>query len=42
MTETIRVAAAGDIHCAEPLRERIARAFADVQGRPTSSCSPAT
>ena len=32
MTETIRVAAAGDIHCAEPLRERIARAFADVQG----------
>jgi Icc-related predicted phosphoesterase len=33
MTETIRVAAAGDIHCAEPLRERIARAFADVQGK---------
>ena len=33
MTETIRVAAAGDIHCAEPLRERIARAFADLQGK---------
>ena len=33
MTESIRVAAAGDIHCAEPLRERIARAFADLQGR---------
>ena len=31
MAERIRVAAAGDIHCAEPLRERIARAFADVQ-----------
>src|SRR6188474_3471390 len=30
MTETIRVAAAGDIHCAEPLRERIAHAFATV------------
>ena len=33
MAETIRVAAAGDIHCAEPLRERIARAFADLEGR---------
>ena len=33
MAESIRVAAAGDIHCAEPLRERIARAFADVQGQ---------
>jgi Icc-related predicted phosphoesterase len=33
MAETIRVAAAGDIHCAEPVRERIARAFADLQGR---------
>ena len=32
MAERIRVAAAGDIHCAEPLRERIARAFADVEG----------
>jgi Icc-related predicted phosphoesterase len=32
MAETIRVAAAGDIHCAEPLRERIARAFADLRG----------
>jgi Icc-related predicted phosphoesterase len=30
MTETIRVAAAGDIHCAEPLRERITHAFATV------------
>jgi Icc-related predicted phosphoesterase len=33
MAETIRVAAAGDIHCAEPLRERIARAFSDLRGR---------
>jgi uncharacterized protein len=33
MAETIRVAAAGDIHCAEPLRERIARAFADLRGQ---------
>ena len=31
MAETIRVAAAGDIHCAEPLRERIARAFAELK-----------
>jgi Icc-related predicted phosphoesterase len=30
MTESIRVAAAGDIHCAEPLRERITHAFATV------------
>jgi Icc-related predicted phosphoesterase len=33
MAETIRVAAAGDIHCAEPLRERIERAFAAVDGQ---------
>ena len=33
MAETIRVAAAGDIHCAEPLRERIARAFAELEER---------
>ena len=33
MGETIRVAAAGDIHCAEPLRERIARAFAELEGQ---------
>jgi uncharacterized protein len=33
MAEKIRVAAAGDIHCAEPLRERIARAFADLEGK---------
>jgi uncharacterized protein len=26
----IRIAAAGDIHCSEPLREHIARAFAEV------------
>ena len=32
MTETIRVAAAGDIHCAEPLRERVTRAFAALEG----------
>ena len=32
MTATIRVAAAGDIHCAEPLRERIARTFAALEG----------
>ena len=30
MTESIRVAAAGDIHCAEPLRERMTHAFATV------------
>ena len=30
MTERIRVAAAGDIHCSEPLRERITHAFAEV------------
>ncbi len=30
MTATIRVAAAGDIHAGEPLRERIQRAFAGV------------
>jgi uncharacterized protein len=30
MAKSIRVAAAGDIHCAEPLRERITHAFATV------------
>ena len=33
MAETIRVAAAGDIHCAEPLRGRITRAFAELHGQ---------
>ena len=33
MAETIRVAAAGDIHCSEPLRERITHAFAELEGR---------
>ena len=33
MAETIRVAAAGDMHCAEPLRERIMRAFAELEGQ---------
>ena len=33
MAETIRVAAAADIHCAEPLRERITRAFAALEGQ---------
>ena len=33
MAETIRVAAAGDIHCAEPLRERIMRAFTALRGQ---------
>jgi uncharacterized protein len=33
MAETIRVAAAGDMHCAEPLRERITRAFAELEGK---------
>jgi uncharacterized protein len=33
MAETIRVAAAGDIHCAEPLRERVTRAFAELHGQ---------
>jgi len=31
--EPLRVAAAADIHCAEPLRERIAHAFAELEGR---------
>ena len=30
MAESIRIAAAGDIHCAEPLRERIMHSFATV------------
>lgn len=30
MSEPLRLAAAGDIHCAEPLRERIVRTFAAV------------
>ena len=29
----IRVAAAGDIHCAEPLRKRITHAFAELRGQ---------
>ncbi len=29
----LRVAAAGDLHCAEPLRERIERAFSELRGR---------
>ena len=33
MTATIRIAAAGDIHAGEPLRERIERAFAGVEER---------
>lgn len=33
MAESIRVAAAADIHCAEPLRERIAHAFAAAEGQ---------
>ena len=32
MTTPIRVAAVGDVHCAEPLRERITRAFAALAG----------
>jgi Icc-related predicted phosphoesterase len=32
MAKTIRVAAAGDIHCSEPLREHIAHAFAELAG----------
>jgi uncharacterized protein len=30
VSTTVRIAAAGDIHCAEPLRERIAHAFAGI------------
>lgn len=30
MSTTVRIAAAGDIHCAEPLRERIASAFGAI------------
>ena len=33
MADTIRIAAAGDIHCAEPLRERITHAFAELPGQ---------
>jgi Icc-related predicted phosphoesterase len=33
MSEPLRIAAAGDIHCAEPLRERIQRTFAEVEAR---------
>ena len=33
MAESIRVAAAGDLHCAEPLRERISHAFAALDGQ---------
>jgi Icc-related predicted phosphoesterase len=33
MTAPLRVAAAGDIHCAAPLRDRIGRAFASLEGR---------
>ena len=32
MNRTLRIAAAGDIHSAEPLRERIAREFAALDG----------
>ena len=32
MGGTIRIAAAGDIHCSEPLRDRIVGAFAELQG----------
>ena len=32
MERTLRIAAAGDIHCSEPLRERMAHAFAAVAG----------
>lgn len=32
MAEPVRVAAAGDIHCAEPLRDRIVRTFAELDG----------
>ena len=31
MDETVRIAAAADLHCAEPLRERTVRAFKGVQ-----------
>ncbi|HET8968375.1 MAG TPA: metallophosphoesterase, partial [Gaiellaceae bacterium] len=30
MNATIRIAAAGDVHAAEPLRERLARVFSEV------------
>ena len=32
MGGTIRIAAAGDIHCSEPLRDRIVGAFAELRG----------
>jgi uncharacterized protein len=33
MSRPVRIAAAGDIHCSEPLREHITQAFAEVAGR---------
>jgi Icc-related predicted phosphoesterase len=33
MDGPLRIAAAGDIHCSEPLRDRIVQAFADLEGK---------
>jgi Icc-related predicted phosphoesterase len=33
MSIPLRIAAAGDIHCSEPLRERVGQAFAGLRGR---------
>ena len=33
MERALRIAATGDVHCAEPLRERVAQAFAGLAGR---------
>ena len=33
MAATLRIAAAGDIHCSEPLRERITHAFGAIAER---------
>ena len=42
MSGTIRIAAAGDVHASEALREHLSRAFAAIVRRSISSCSPAT
>jgi Icc-related predicted phosphoesterase len=33
MADSLRIAAAGDIHCSEPLRDRIGQAFGELPGK---------
>jgi hypothetical protein len=42
VTAQIRIAAAGDVHAVEPLRERLARAFETAAAECDLSCSPGT